>query len=86
MYKLFFEKEAKKEFLNLPVNIKQIIKEKLGLLCENPILLKHNIKPLKGQYKGLKRLPVGSYRVIFQEKAKELIIIIIRTSSRKNAY
>jgi len=39
--------------------------EKLLILSQNPEALKNNIKPLKGEYKGLKRLRVGRYRIIF---------------------
>lgn len=86
MYKLYFEREAKKEFLSLPVHIKQIIKEKLEILCKNPDLLKNNIKQLKGQYKGLKRLKVGNYKIIYQERKNKFVILIIRISNRKDAY
>ncbi len=85
MYKLIFE-EAAKEFSKLPKNIQRIIREKLILLSQNPNLLKNNIKVLKGKYKGLKRLRVGKYRVIFDQKDEELIILKIRVASQGEIY
>jgi mRNA interferase RelE/StbE len=85
-YKLLFEEEAKKDFQKLPKHIQVLIREKLLILAQNPNLLKNNIKSLKGKYKGLKRLRVGKYRVIFQQKDKELIILIIRIAHRGEVY
>ncbi len=86
MYKLFFEKEAKKDFEKLPKPAQKIIREKLKILSQNPQLLGNNIKPLKGKYKGLKRLRVGKYRVVFEERENKLIILIIRIAHRGEIY
>jgi mRNA interferase RelE/StbE len=85
-YKLFFLKEAVEEFKKLDKPVQRIIKEKLELLSQNPNLLKNNIKPLKGKYKGLYRLRVGDYRIIFQVKKEEVLIIIIRIGHRIDIY
>ena len=86
MYKILFEKEASQEFLKLPKNVQKIIKEKLDILAKDPRLLENNIKSLKGELKGLKRLRVGKYRIIYQQKDNELIILIIRIASRGEIY
>ncbi len=86
MYKLFFEKEAKRDFEKLPKPVQKIIRDKLKILSEDPQLLKNNIKPLKGKYRGLKRLRVGKYKIIFEEKENELIILIIRIAHRGEIY
>ncbi len=86
MYKLVFEDDARKDFLRLPKPVQKVIREKLKLLAQNPSLLKNNIKTLKGKYKGLKRLRVGKYRVIFEERENELIILIIRIARRGEVY
>ena len=64
----------------------KIIKEKLLLLIRNPDILKNNIKPLKGEYKGKFRLRINQYRVVFQVKDEELIIIVVRVGHRKEVY
>jgi len=85
-YKLFFLKEAVEEFKRLDKTVQRIIREKLELLAKNPEILKNNIKPLKGEYKGLYRLRVGNYRIIYKIDNENLIIILIRIGHRKDIY
>ncbi len=86
MYELHFLSSAKKEFAKLDTVAQKIIKEKLLLLVINPDVLKNNIKPLKGEYKGKFRLRINQYRVVFQVKDEELIIIVVRVGHRKEVY
>jgi len=86
MYKLNFLTSAKREFKKLDAIAQKIIKEKLLILTTNPNVLKNNIKPLKGEYKGKFRLRIHQYRVIFQVKDEELIIIVVRVGHRKDIY
>ena len=85
-YKLFFLKEAVEEFKRLDKTVQRIIREKLEPLAKNPEILKNNIKPLKGEYKGLYRLRVGNYRIIYKIDNENLIIILIRIGHRKDIY
>ncbi|MCD4758341.1 MAG: type II toxin-antitoxin system RelE/ParE family toxin [Arcobacteraceae bacterium] len=86
MYELHFLNSAKKEFAKLDSVAQKIIKEKLLLLVTNPDTLKNNIKALKGEYKGKFRLRINQYRVVFQVKDEELIIIVVRIGHRKEVY
>ncbi len=86
MYKVELTKTAFKDLQKLPKHIQKIIIDKLDILSQNPNLLKNNIKTLKGKYKGLKRLRVGKYRIIFEEREKELVILIIRIAHRREFY
>lgn len=86
MYELHFLNSAKKEFAKLDSVAQKIIKEKLLLLVTNPDTLKNNIKALKGEYKGKFRLRINQYRVVFQVKDEELIIIVVRVGHRKEVY
>lgn len=86
MYKLVFLKKAKAEFAKVDPVWQKRIKTKLELLASNPTVLKNQIKPLKGLEKGLARLRVGSFKIIFQKKDKELIILIIRIAHRRKVY
>ena len=85
-YKLLFLKEAVEEFKKLDKATQRIIKEKLELLAQNPETLKNNIKPLKGQYKGLYRLRVGNYRVIYKIDKEKITILVIRIGHRRDIY
>jgi len=86
MYKIEFTKTVLKELEKLPRHVQKLIVDKLDILAQNPSLLKNNIKTLKRKYKGLKRLRVGKYRVIFEERENELIILIIRIAHRGEIY
>jgi len=86
MYSLHFLSSAKKEFKKLDAIAQKIIKEKIILLSTNPDILKNNIKALKGEYKGKFRLRINQYKVIFQVKDEELIVIIVRIGHRKEVY
>jgi len=86
MYTLNFLNSAKNEFKKLEQLAQKNIKDKLELLATNPDVLKNNIKALKGEYKGKFRLRIKEYRVIFQVKDEELIIIVVRIGHRKDIY
>ena len=85
-YRLLFLKEAAEEFKSLDKAVQRIIKEKLELLAEDPDRLKNNIKPLKGKYRGLYRLRVGNYRVIYRLDREQIVIIIVRIGHRGEIY
>mgnify|MGYP002713062937 CR=1 FL=1 len=86
MYALVFLNSAKKELKKLDTIVQKSIKEKLLLLTTNPDTLKNNIKALRGDYKGKFRLRINQYRVVFQVKDEELIIIVVRVGHRKEVY
>ncbi|RTZ59711.1 MAG: hypothetical protein DSZ31_03460 [Gammaproteobacteria bacterium] len=44
------------------------------------------MKPLKGKYKGLYRLRVGNYRVIYKRDNDKLVILVIRIGHRRDIY
>jgi len=83
MYQVKFLKKAVNELKTIDPIWQNRIKEKIIQLAKDPSQLKNRIKPLKGKYNKFLRLRVGSYRIIFQKKDKELIIVIIRVAHRK---
>ncbi|MDO9577182.1 MAG: type II toxin-antitoxin system RelE/ParE family toxin [Candidatus Cloacimonadales bacterium] len=86
MYSIKFHKKAVEELKRIDPIWQKRIKIKILQLAENPNSLKHNLKALKGSLIDLYRLRIGNYRIIFQKKDKELIIIIIRIAHRKEVY
>ncbi|WP_391486599.1 type II toxin-antitoxin system RelE family toxin [Aliarcobacter butzleri] len=44
------------------------------------------IKALKGEFKGLYRLKLRTYRVIYEKQGHKLIILVLRVSHRKDVY
>ncbi|MDE0095121.1 MAG: type II toxin-antitoxin system RelE/ParE family toxin [Gammaproteobacteria bacterium] len=41
---------------------------------------------LKGDLRGLRRLRVGDYRVLYEVQDDELIVLIVRVAHRRQAY
>lgn len=51
-------------------------------LRENP--LRGNV--LKGDLRGLRRLRVGQYRVVYEVQHTALIVLVVRVAHRRSAY
>lgn len=86
MYTLKFLGRALQDLKKIDLPFQKIIKEKLLILAENPGILKNNIKKLTGTKEDYYRLRVGSYRIIYEKRDKELIILIIRIGHRREIY
>jgi mRNA interferase RelE/StbE len=41
---------------------------------------------LKGEFRGLRRLRVGSYRIVYEVDEGELTILVVRVGHRKDIY
>ena len=41
---------------------------------------------LKGSFRGLRRLRVGDYRVVYEVQDDELIVLVVRVAHRRDAY
>ena len=51
-------------------------------LAETP----HLGAALKGDLRGLRRLRVGDYRVVYEVRDDELIVLVVRVAHRREAY
>jgi mRNA interferase RelE/StbE len=41
---------------------------------------------LKGEFAGLRRLRIGTYRIIYEVVDDELVVLVVRISHRKDVY
>ena len=41
---------------------------------------------LKGDLRGLRRLRVGDYRVVYEVRDEELVVLVVRVAHRRDAY
>lgn len=41
---------------------------------------------LKGELSGLRRIRVGPYRIIYEARDRELVILVVRVAHRREAY
>ena len=92
-WKLKFKNSVKKDFNNIGFLESAKIMKSLNDFIENfsedqeRILLKNgNIKRLKGSLEGCYRLRLRTYRVIYEKRENELIILVLRVGSRGDIY
>ena len=51
-------------------------------LAETP----HLGTSLKGDLRGLRRIRVGDYRILYEVRDKELVVLVVRVAHRGDAY
>lgn len=85
MYKVIWEADAEKRLEKIDFTIARRIKAKVETyLVKDPIKLG---KPLKHEWQGHYRYRCyDKYRVIYQVKSEEIIIIVVRVDHRKDIY
>ncbi len=82
MYRIIIKKKAKKFIDKLPKNERKRIATEIGQLPNG-----EDIKRLKGENnKGLFRLRVGDYRIIYSVDNGELIVYVIDAGNRGEIY
>lgn len=74
---------ARKELLDLPSEVQKRIDKKILALADDP--RPHNVKALQGE-KGLYRIRVGDYRIVYSVEDKIVTVIIVRVRHRKDVY
>lgn len=81
-YLLKIKQSALKELKKLDKPDRFRLVEAIDKLPENP----HIGKLLKGEFSGLRRLRVGSFRIIYEINEGEVLILILRVAHRKDVY
>lgn len=74
-YNIQIQDRAFKSFKKIPEPHKTLIKRKIDLLKDFTKDMP-NIKALQGEYRGLYRLRIGNYRVLFDVADRNTIIIL----------
>ena len=92
-YSLDFDKKASKDILSLDKSTRNFILDELESFINNfdeeyekELIKLTKIKALKGEFKGLYRLRLRTYRVIYEKINNKLVILVLRVSHRKNIY
>ena len=83
-WKLKFTKTALEDFNKLPKNISLSVKNKLRWLKNNFDKINH--LPLIGELKGLFKLRIGDYRIIYFPDWDKRKIFILTIDHRKDIY
>ena len=80
MYHIIIKKRAKKFIDKLPINEKKRVVAEIERLPDG-----EDIKALKG-HKGLLRLRVGQYRIIYTVDNGKLTVVVIDADNRGQVY
>ena len=73
---------AAKELKRIAIDDRARLVEAIDGLSENPYLG----SALKGELRGLRRLRVGDYRVIYEVRHAELVVLVVRVAHRRQVY
>lgn len=84
MYKILFTSQAVKSIQRIPRNTAILIRNKIDFLAADPFNPILDTKKLHGR-SGY-QLRVGEWRILYELKNEELIIIIIKIGSRGDVY
>ena len=82
-YRVIIPKPVQKQLNNLSSNTRTRILAEIRLLKDNP--RPDGVKKLKG-YENTYRIRVGNYRVIYEVRDRETIVLILSSIHRKDAY
>lgn len=92
-YSLEFDKKASKDLLSLDKHTRSFIISELQSFIDNfdeayekELVRLTKVKALKGEFDGLFRLRLRSYRVIYEKINDKLIVLVLRVSHRKDIY
>jgi len=83
-YKVIYEKRVAKDIEKIPhSDVVRIVEKIHALVWEEQWL---DIRKLKWYADDLYRLRVGNYRVIYEKRNNELIILVLQVGHRKEIY
>ena len=81
-YSIRIRLSAARELRRIPPPYRTRIIHAIDGLGEHPLVG----SLLKGGLRGLRRIRVGRYRVVYEVQDDELVVLVIRVSHRKDAY
>lgn len=81
-FSVSIKQSAVKALAKLPAPDRARLIESIDDLARNPSAG----SVLKGEFSGLRRIRVGSYRVIYEVQDKELVVLVIRIGHRREVY
>ena len=82
MYSVRIKRSAAKELANLPQQNRLRVSSAINSLGEQPFAG----SVLKGGLRGLRRLRVGDYRIVYALLDNELVLLIVRIAHRSDVY
>jgi len=84
VYKIAFTKQAYKSLRRIPKNVVDRIRKKLDQIAEDPFATHPNVSKL--QNRPGYRVRIGDWRVIYDIRNEELVIMVLKVGSRGDIY
>ena len=81
-YSIGIKASAAKALARIPPPARTRIIEAIDRLATEPAAG----SALKGEFSGLRRLRVGTYRVVYEVIDRELVVLVIHIAHRREAY
>ena len=81
-YSTRIKRSAARELARLPRRDRERIVLAIDRLGDNPLAG----SPLKGDLRGLRRVRVGDYRVVYEVLDGELVVLVVLVAHRREAY
>lgn len=81
-YLIFFSSTARKHFESIDARYKRLISRAIESLIEDP----HIGVPLRGELRGLWKLRVSHYRIVYEIYELEIRVYVIDINHRKDVY
>ena len=81
-YSVRIKASAAKQLARLDVGTRRLLVEQIDRLAIDP----HVGTVLKGELDGLRRVRVGAYRIVFEVRNRELLVLFVRVGHRSSVY
>lgn len=81
-YSIRIKQSAAKALARINRHERQRIIDRIDQLSDNPSAG----SVLKGEFSGLRRIRVGTYRIVYEIRDQELVILVVRIGHRREVY
>ena len=81
-YSVRIKRSAAKELARIPHRDRRRIVNAIDRLGEQPLAG----RPLQGELRGLRRVRVGDYRVVYEVIDDSLVVLVVRVAHRREVY
>ena len=82
-YRIDIARRAAKALRKMPAHVRTRLADAIDALADEP--RPHGLKTLDAS-KKLYRIRVGGYRVIYQVRDQQLVVLVVRVADRKEVY
>ena len=81
-YAIRIKGSAARELARIPPQTRDLLSDAIDSLSQQPL----GGRPLRGNLRGLRRVRVGSYRIVYEVRPEEQTALVVRVAHRSSAY